>query len=450
MSKRRQAKLPKEPLATTITSLSHDGRGIASINGKTTFISYALPDEEIDFIYTAKHGKYDEGQMTKVHKSSPHRVAAKCQHFGVCGGCCLQHLDPQQQILLKQQTLLEQLQHFGNVEPEEILAPLTGSIWNYRHKARLGVRYVAKKEKVLIGFRETNGRYIADIQYCEILHSSVAALFTPLQNLISKLSIYNEIPQIEVAVGDTITVLIFRHLKPCSNEDKTLIIEFANTHKLRIYLQSKGLDTTFLFADGVSAAEKNHSELLEYNFPEYQIKFLFHPQDFSQVNIEINRQMIQRAIDLLQPNKQDKILDLFCGFGNFTLPLARQCENIIGIEGNHIAVERAKYNAEVNKIYNAQFYCADLIQNMVSANWAQQTFSKILLDPPRTGALEIIQNIDRFKAQSILYISCNPATLARDAGELVHRHHYRLRKAGVMDMFPHTAHVESIALFEKI
>jgi 23S rRNA (uracil1939-C5)-methyltransferase len=434
-----------------ITKLSHDGRGIAVINGKVTFLHGGLPGEHIEFFYLKKHAKYDEGQVVTVSQPSPDRVEPICAHYGVCGGCSLQHLAPTQQIAMKQGMLLEQFAFMGGVTPDTVLPPLTDATQGYRYKARLGVKYVHAKNKVLVGFRERNGRYVADINHCPILHASVGEKLGLLSALVHSLEAYQTIPQIEVAVSDTATALIFRHLEPLSAEDLNKLIAFARTENMHFYLQPGGPKTIHLLYP--EDPEGSHQGLLHYALPEQNLTLRFHPSHFTQVNPAINRKMIARAIELLQPEllqpqAHERILDLFCGIGNFTLPLAQHCAAVVGVEGDAELVQRARQNAADNGIYNAEFYATDLAGDFSKQTWAQTTFDKILLDPPRTGALEIVSTIGQFKAKKILYVSCNPATLARDAKALAQQG-YRLTQAGVMDMFTHTSHVESIALFER-
>ena len=429
-------------MQTLITALTHDARGIATIDGKTVFIEGALPGETVEFIYTKKRGKFDEAKVTEIIHQSPERVEPRCQHFGVCGGCALQHLSSEGQIALKQKLLLDQLEHFGKVQPEIILKPLIASAWAYRRKARLGVKYVVKKNAVLVGFREKNGRYLADLKRCEILHSSVGSLITPLQQLISKLAAYEHIAQIEVAIGDNATVLIFRNMVNLSIEDNQKLTDFAKQHNLIIYLQPNKPDSIHCIWPN------DNPPTLFYQLPDYQITLDFLPNDFTQVNADINQQMIKQALKLLEPNENDRILDLFCGLGNFTLPLAKAAAYVVGVEGDAGLVQRAQANANKNNMSNVAFYQADLTADISSLPWAQEGFNKILLDPPRTGALEIMPKLAQLNADKIIYVSCNPATLARDAGELT-RLGYKLKTTGIMDMFPHTHHVEAMCLFVK-
>lgn len=431
--------LGAEPLTAQITALTHDGRGIAQINGKTTFIEGGLPGETVLFTYTKQRGKYDEGRVIEIITPSPDRVEPLCQHFSICGGCALQHLSSTAQVQMKQEMLLNQLQHFGGIEPSELMAPLLAPIWGYRRKARLSVKYVGKKQTVLVGFHEKNGRYIAAINRCEILQSPLDGLITPLKELVHSLKAYQHIPQIEVAIGDNATALVFRHLVPLGDDDIHSLIDFSKQYNLRLYLQPHGPSSTHL------VWPENVSDMLSYSLSSYGLELEFHPTDFIQINAAINQQMIAQALGLLEVNSEDRVLDLFCGLGNFSLPLARSCAEVTGIEGDEQLVLRAKNNALKNQINNVDFFCADLNNEF---NFARNHFNKILLDPPRTGALTAVQEIAKLNAERIVYVSCNPATLARDAGELIQAG-YQLAKVGVMDMFPHTYHVEAMGVFTK-
>lgn len=442
MARKRRIRYPEGIHEATINKLSHDGRGIATIENKTTFIDNALPGETVKFRYTSAQSRYNEGVAEEILIASPERIEPKCEFFHLCGGCSLQHISPESQRALKQTTLLEQFKHFGNLDIPEILPALTANEWGYRRKARLGVRYVHKKEKVLVGFREKRSNFLAEISYCEVLHPDVAKLIEPLKVLIQDLEGFQTIPQIEVAVDQMKVALVFRHLEPLCAADLIKIKTFAANEGIYLYLQPKGLDSVHLLHP------EHSSPLLSYEFPQHGITQYFMPSDFAQVNLEINYQMINRAIELLELKATDTVLDLFCGFGNFTLPMAKQCKKIIGIEGSDVSIQRAKYNANQNAINNAEFYCFDLNKDFSELSWAKVGYNKILLDPARSGAEACVKNIELFGAERIVYISCNPATLARDAGILVQKG-YKLLKAGIMDMFPHTNHVESIAVFEK-
>lgn len=423
-----------------IESLSHDGRGVAHINGKALFIEGALPGEQVLFTYIKQRKRYDEAKVEKIIKPSPDRVEPRCAHFNICGGCSLQHLSPAAQIAAKQQVLLDSLKHIGGVEPKAVLAPLTGPSWGYRRRARLGVKFVIKKDKLLIGFREKRSSLLADIEHCEVLHPPVGGLLPALRELIAGLEAYNCIPQIEVAAGDEATALVFRNLAELSNTDLVKLQAFGKQQNMQIHLQPAGPESVTLIWP--------ETAFLSYRLPEFNLELFFSPADFVQINADVNRAMISRVIELLQPGAHERVLDLFCGLGNFTLPLARHAAHVIGVEGEAKLIQRAQDNAQRNGIHNAEFYAADLSQDLSGQPWAKQRFDKILLDPPRTGALEIIKQLPAFNATRIVYVSCNPATLARDTRALT-ENGYTLMSAGVMDMFPHTTHVEAIALFEK-
>ena len=441
MRRRRRKALPTETFYTTIENLGHDGRGIAHKNGKTLFVDGALPGEEVGYVYTNMRSQLDEGRAVEVINASPDRVSPPCTHTDICGGCSLQHISNKRQCEHKQDTLVEQLQHIGQTVPEEVLAPLTGPSTHYRRKARLAVRYVHKKERVLVGFREKAGRFVADIQSCAVLDKRIGNKLTQLSELILSLSNYDQIAQIEVAIDDDTVALIFRHLSAFTDNDLQSLTAFGKTHNLHIYLQPKGIESVTLFYP------TDANELLHYRIHSADITMYFHPCDFTQVNADINEKMISQALTLLSPKTGDKILDLFCGIGNFTLPIAKHCRQVVGVEGSVTAIERACMNARENNIANTEFHVADLFENHESAPW-QTHFDKLIIDPPRSGADTICQHIEVFNAKRIVYISCNPATLARDTKTLIDKG-YSLRKAGIMDMFPHTRHVESIALFER-
>lgn len=439
--RRRRQKLPQEAVTAEIDSLSHDGRGIARIEGKTVFVDGALAGETASFHYTRLHKKFDEAKASEISNPAADRVEAKCQHFGVCGGCSLMHMSPEAQLELKQETLAEHFTHFGNLEPETWLPPLTGPLWGYRRKARLGVKYVTKKEQVLVGFREKASPFIAQLNQCEVLDPRVGLRLTQLGEMIAGLDAYNRIAQIEVAMDDNNVALVFRNLDPLSDSDKQALIEFGQENALWMYEQSGGPDTV--------AALWPEKPQLSYA-PEAGLTLNFDPSDFTQVNAGINEKMIQRALDLLDIQPEDRILDLFCGLGNFTLPLAKRVMEVVGVEGDLALVNHAKNNAILNQLDNAEFEQADLTQTeLKDYPWAQKGFNKILLDPPRSGAFEVLHQLADLGAERLVYVSCNPATLARDAGELVNQHGYTMEAAGIMDMFPHTNHVESIAVFTK-
>ena len=437
----RRSKLPLYLVETQIESLSHDGRGVARIEGKTVFIDGALGGETVRFRYSKQHSKYDEGRVVEVLNAAPDRVEAKCGHYGVCGGCSLMHMAPEAQLVLKQKTLMEQMSHFGHIEPEEWIEPMTGPLWGYRRKARLGVKHVPKKERVLVGFREKGTPYLALLDKCEVLDPRVGSRLAELGSMIGTLAAYNRIAQIEVAMDDKHTALVFRNLDPLSESDKTILIAYGQKNDLWIYLQSGGPDTITPIWP--------RSPQLSYA-PEQDLTLMFEPSDFTQVNATINQNMIQRTMGLLEVCAKDRVLDLFCGLGNFSLPLAKRVNEVVGVEGDAALVKHAQNNAKINQLDNATFEQADLTKTALKDySWASGGFNKILLDPPRSGAFEVLSQLADLGAERIVYVSCNPATLARDAGELVHKHGYTLVSAGIMDMFPHTSHVESIALFIK-
>lgn len=440
MSKRRQP-LPAEPVRARIESITHDGRGITHIDGKTVFVDGALAGEEVEFQYIGRQRRYDEAKAIQIIEASADRVTPRCAHFGVCGGCALQHVRPEAQISAKQKALFDDLERIGHVKPRHVLPPITGSSWGYRRKARLAVKYVIKKERVLVGFREKHSHYLADIAHCEVLHPAVAKLFPELAARVAALSIKEQIPQIEVAVGDNAIALIVRHLAPLSEADHALLTGFAQQHAIHLYLQSEGLDSvTLLWPE---------QGVLTYRLERHSVEFIFRPTLFTQVNADINTLMVDRALELLDVQPQDHVLDLFCGLGNFTLPIARRAAHVAGVEGDAGLVQTASDNARHNAITNVDYHASNLSEDVMIYPWARKTYDKILLDPPRSGAHELVQQAALWTAPRVVYVSCNPATLARDAGVLVNERGYRLVSAGVMDMFPHTAHVESIALFQK-
>lgn len=441
-SRRRYKKIDKTPQQAEIISLSHEGAGIAKIEGKTTFIQGALPSEQVEFVYTEVKKDYAKGVSTDVLQASEQRVTPPCQHYDMCGGCSLQHLSSASQIEFKQSVLLENLKHIGQVEPQEVLTPITGDTLGYRHKGRLSVRYVHKKEKVLVGFRERlSGRFIADIEQCQILHPNVGLLISPLKALMASLDGYRHIAQIEVAVGENKTIFILRHLEPLIEDDCRKLLEFAKQHDISWYLQPGGEDSIYPLL-------KDDDLPLTYTLPQLNLSYEFRPNDFTQVNPSINRQMVLKSMDLLQLKSTDRVLDLFCGLGNFSLPLAQKAQAVVGVEGCTKMTKRAASNAKLNSISNTEFYCANLFEELTEQPWAKMTFDKILIDPPRAGAKELCQQIGQFGAERIVYVSCSTATLARDS-KLIVDQGYQLVSAGVMDMFPHTGHVESIALFIK-
>ncbi len=405
--RRRRSRIPAEPVSLEIESLSHDGKGVAHVEGKTVFVTGSLPGETVMARYLKKQKRYDEATVTEVIRPSDQRIEPRCKQFGVCGGCSLQHLSDADQIEAKQASLLETLSRIGKVTPECVLPPLINdSPWGYRRKARLGVKYVEKKGKVLVGFREKGTGLLTDTEICHVLHPSVGLLITPLSELVHDLSIRDKVPQIEVAIDDSQCILIFRVLEPLSSEDEASLLDFGRQHDVIIYTQSGGPETV--------APMDGEPVTLSYALPDYGIINRFLPTDFTQVNTDINRKMIRLALELLQTRHDDRVLDLFCGLGNFTLPIARTARAVVGVEGDSDLVERARQNAESNGIHNTRYYVANLFESIDKQPWHDEKFDRILLDPPRSGAFEIVQQIERFRAVRIVYVSCYPGTLARD------------------------------------
>ena len=422
--------------------MTGDGRGLSHIDGRPVWIHGALPGERVSFLYTRVSRKRDEGRVEQVLTAAADRVTPQCDRFGVCGGCSLQHQDPTAQILAKQQSMLDAFSRSGGLIPQEILEPLKANQpWGYRTKARLGVKYVEKKGRVLVGFRERGSGFITETEACPVLDARVAHLHGPLGELILGLSIRDRIPQIEIAMGDQACVLVFRVLDAPSADDVRSLEAFGAEHQAHLYLQTGGPDSVCSLSSNATG--------LSYSLPDHDLNMSFQPGDFTQVNQGMNRLMVNRAIDLLDPSPGDRVLDLFCGLGNFTLPLARRAREVVGIEGDTGLVERARENARDNRIGNVRFHAADLYGSLGWESWMPEPFDLALLDPPRSGALEVLEHLAGLGVTRILYISCNPETLARDGAELVNRHGYGLASAGVMDMFPHTHHVESVALFRR-
>lgn len=438
----RRSRKPKvfQQVEVSVESLSHDGRGVARSNGKRVFVEGALAQERVLAEIRKSRSRYDEAVTIQVLEQSPLRVAPKCQHAAVCGGCSLQHLDSQAQLELKQAVLLEQLEHFGGVTPNILVPPVCDEYYRYRRKARLGVRYVRKRDEVLVGFREKGSSFIADIKECHILDQRIGDKITALRDLIGAMESYCVVPQIEVALGDDQVALVFRHLEVLPESDIERLLDFGRQHEIEIYLQPSGVDS-------VHKIWPQSEERLSYRLPDFALEMHFHPLDFTQVNAGINHKMVSRAVTSLDPRPGERVLDLFCGLGNFTLPLARSGAAVVGVEASREMVERGAENARLNGMDNVRFYAADLTQDLAEQPWAAEPFDKILIDPPRSGAFEIVREVAKWRPQRIVYVSCNPATLARDAGELKQQG-YWLKEAGILDMFPHTTHVESLAVFE--
>ncbi len=434
-------RLSSETQVADITDFSHDGRGIAQVAGKATFITDALPGETVRFRYTRRRRDYDEGVVNEVITAAATRVTPGCAHAAACGGCRLQHLAPTAQVATKQAQLLDSLSRIGRVTPQHQLSPIVNETpWGYRRKARLGVKYVHKKGRVLVGFRERQTHLIADIRQCPVLHPQIGDRLAVLAGMIATLSIREQIPQIEVAMDDTHCVLIFRILTLISDADRAQLREFARQYDYVIYLQPAGPETR---------VPLEQPARLQNRLPEQQVTLNFAPGDFTQVNHHINRRMVSQALALLRPGPADHVLELFCGIGNFTLPLARHAGQVTGVEGDIDLVQRARANAGYNRLDNVTIHATNLYEDITAAAWLQHRYTQALLDPPRSGASSVLAHLPALGVQQILYVSCYPGTLARDAGILVHEHGYQLHSVGVMDMFPHTAHVESMALFTR-
>lgn len=434
-----------------IESMDQEGRGVSHVDGKTIFIEGALTGERVKYKSSTKKTNYEFANQIHILKPSNQRVAPKCPHYGRCGGCALQHMEANAQVAAKQRMLESTIWHMSHVRAENILPPLYGPFWGYRHKARLRARYVPQKGRVLVGFNEKSTRYVADMNSCEVLPPHVSMLIVPLQETLVKLSIRDAIPQIELAVGeDKVTVLVIRIMEPLTAADEAVLQAFALEHKVQIWTQSKGPDT-------VKPLFPLQGPILQYTLPEYNLRYPFSPTEFTQVNPYINRVMIRRAMQLLQPQEGERIADFFCGLGNFTLPIARSGAQVYGYEGSSALIKRAHESAKINGLSTKVFFKeADLFLMTTEALKALGAFDKWLIDPPRDGAMELIKSLPAaeehadWSPEKIVYVSCNPGTLARDTGLLVLQKGYVLKACGVINMFPHTSHVESIAVFEKV
>ena len=411
--------------------------------GKRVLVPGALAGEEVTFQRRRRRRNYDEGVLVEIRRSSPDRVAPACEYFGRCGGCSLQHLSPDAQLAMKQATLIESLARIGDLEPTEILAPIRGAVWGYRRRARLAVRHVERKGRVLVGFREHEKPWVVDMLTCATVMPEISRLIGPLSSLIGTLSIRGRLPQVEATVADNATALVFRVLDTPTTADRELLAQFAATQDVRIYLQPGNPESV------VALHPEKPVDELHYRLPAFDLALTFGPTDFIQVHGEVNQQMVDQALRLLAPKAADRVLDLYCGVGNFTLPLARHAAEVLGLEGAGALIRRAQHNATLAGISTARFIEADLSGAGAEGAWTRERFDLVLLDPPRTGAAELLPALGKLAARRIVYVSCHPGTLARDAGLLVREHGYQLVSAGVMDMFPHTSHVESMALFER-
>lgn len=427
-----------------VESLDQEGRGIAHADGKVIFIEGALTGECVTYSSYRKKNNYEQAQVDQILKQTFMRVQPKCPNFGVCGGCSMQHLEERAQVAVKQRVLEDNLERIGKVKAETMLPPIYGQPWGYRQRARLSVRHVLKKGKTLVGFREKNGKYVADMQHCEILPPRIARLLPLLGELNEGFTARDALPQIEVAVGEHVDVLVLRILQALSPSDEAAIRRFADTHKVQFWLQTKGPETVVPFYP-------LDAPPLTYSLPEFGITMPFAPTEFTQVNSEMNRLMVSRAMRLLAPQAGERIADFFCGLGNFTLPIARSGAQVVGIEGSAALVKRAAQNAAHNGLSgNTEFRAMNLFEMDEAALARLGRFDKWLVDPPRDGAIELVKSINDTNApRHIVYVSCSPSTLARDAEVLVHVKGYILKAAGVMNMFPQTSHVESIAVFER-
>jgi 23S rRNA (uracil1939-C5)-methyltransferase len=429
------------PEEADIVDLSHEAHGVARLDGKAVFVTDALPGERVMLKRVKRHRNFDEAVLESVITPSPDRVTPACPHYGTCGGCALQHLAPQAQLAFKQAQLLENLARLGSVEPERVLEPLIGPVWGYRRRARLGIKHVPRKGRVLVGFRERSAPYVADLHECRVLAAPLGSLIDPLAELVGGLSIAARVPQAEVAVADNACALVLRVLDPPSDDDLLRMREWERTHGARLYLQPGGPATVAPLTPG--------HEPLRYLLPAFDVSLEFEPTDFIQVNGALNQAMVSRAIELLEPQPGQRVLDLFCGLGNFSLPLARRAGEVLGVEGEPGLVSRAVRNAARQGIANVTYVTADLTAPTLDAAWATRAYDRVLLDPPRAGAREVLPVVGASAAGRVVYISCHPGSLARDAGILVSDHGFRLVAAGVMDMFPHTTHVEAMAVFER-
>ncbi|MFQ5634532.1 MAG: 23S rRNA (uracil(1939)-C(5))-methyltransferase RlmD [Gammaproteobacteria bacterium] len=431
----------REPETAEIVDTTVDGRGVARPPGKTVFVDGALRGETVRFVRRRKKRNFDEAELVEILRASQQRVEPRCAVFGTCGGCALQHLAATGQLLLKQRLLLDNLERIGAVEPRRLLDPISGSSWGYRRKARLAVKHVVKKDRVLVGFRERNMPYVADMSRCETLHPLLGERLADLAALIDGLSVRDRIPQVEAAVGDNGVAMVFRVLAAPDGTDLAAMADFGRRHDIGIYLQSKGPDSVVPLPGGPTPVE------LRYEIPGFGISIEFAPTDFVQVHAGINGKMIERATELLAPTDSTRVLDLFCGLGNFSLPLATRAREVIGMELDRDMVNRARRNAARNGLNNVEFRQVDLsgLAGAGSIDW--RGFDLVMLDPPRPGAMEVRDVLGRVAADRIMYVSCHAGTLARDARHLVHELGYELVAAGILDMFPQTGHVESMALF---
>lgn len=442
---------PQPEVILEVESLDLEANGIARLDGKVVFVRDALPGERVRAAIVRRKPKFDVAQTLEVLRPSSLRTAPRCPHFGTCGGCSMQHLDARTQLAIKQRALEDQLWHIGKVRPETMLRPIAGPAWGYRFRARLSVRHVPKKGGVLVGFHERGSSYVADMRECHVLDPRAAALLVPLRELVAGLDMRDRMPQVEVAASADVLALVFRVLEPPTPADRARLVAFARAHGFELWLQPKGPDSIVLaYAPG--CPDDAPVSQLAYALPEFSVRMPFRPTDFTQVNHRINEVLVSRAVRLLDPAPRDRVADLFCGLGNFSLPLARRAAEVVGIEGSPTLTARACEAAAANGIdeARARFAVANLFELALPAWQALGRFDRVLIDPPREGALEVCKALaaDSHRPARIVYVSCNPATLARDAAVLVHTGGFRLVAAGAVNMFPHTSHVESMAVFE--
>lgn len=426
-----------------IESLEQEGRGVGHWQGKTIFVDGALPGERVEFSPYRRKPAYEFGKLGRLLRESSQRVVPDCPHFGVCGGCSLQHFEFRAQVAAKQRILEDALWHIGRVRPEHILPPIYGSSWGYRKRARLTVRNVVKKGGVLVGFHEKKSSYVADMLSCRVLPAKISDLLPRFRRLVATLSVCERLPQIEISCGDDIDVAVLRILQPLAQADESKLRSFADEHALVLYLQPGGPDTARLFHP-LDAPE------LVYRLPDFGLELAFGPTEFTQVNAAVNRVLVSRAIRLLDPQPGERIADMFCGLGNFSLAIARIGAEVVGFEGGVTLVERAAGNASRNGLSGrSRFVAVDLFKQAETVLAREGRFDRMLIDPPRDGAIELVRALGGAFPKRVVYVSCNPATLARDAGVLTQVHGYRMVSAGVVNMFPHTAHVESLAVFDR-
>ncbi len=441
MARSRSRTKVHPPFELQIDALAHDGRGVGHREGKAVFVSGALPGESVRAGQTGRNRHYDEARTLEVVHASPDRVPPRCPHFGTCGGCALQHLDGTRQIEAKQRALLDSLQRIGQVSAERTLAPLVDLAWGYRRKGRFSVRHVEKKGRVVVGFRETDPRYVADLSVCHTVVPEIGERIGEIAALVDGLDARHKLPMIDFVAADEAVALVFRHLEPLSAGDLARLVDFAKSSGLAVFLQPGGVDTVHaLWPPQVALA---------FSIPVHGLALAFGPMDFIQVNAGMNGRMIDSVLELLDPQPRDRVLDLFCGLGNFTLPMARRAGQVVGVEGEAGLVGRARANAARNGLGNVQFHAADLAADLAHHAWLRDGFDKLLLNPPRAGAGPVLAQLPLDGIRRIVYVSCHPGSLARDAGFLVRERGYVLKAVGAMDMFPQTAHVEAMALFEK-